>query len=181
MQIEETKLNDLFLLKPKIFNDSRGFFYESWNASNFRALTGVNLTFVQDNQSYSKKNVLRGLGYQINKPQGKLVRVIHGSIYDVVVDLRRSSSTFGKWFGVALSSENNYQLWVPPGFAHGFITKSEYANVLFKVTDYFSQKDDRCIKWDDPELSIDWEIKDEPLVSEKDREGVLFSNAVMFD
>ncbi len=177
MKIFPTGLAELFVVEPEVFGDSRGFFFESFNARDFARETGVEARFVQDNHSRSGRGVLRGLHYQIRQPQGKLVRVISGEIYDVVVDLRRSSATFGKWFGVRLTGENRKQIWVPQGFAHGFVVLGENAEILYKTTNYYAPDDERCIRWDDPELAIDWPLVSAPLLSEKDRTGVSFRDA----
>jgi len=153
---------------------------ESFNSWAFRELTGLDVNFVQDNHSRSSRNVLRGLHYQINQPQGKLVRVISGCVYDVAVDLRMSSPTFGKWVGLELSDDNHRQFWVPPGFGHGFLVLSEQADFLYKTTDYYAPEYERCIKWDDPVVGIDWPLDGSPLVSSKDQQGVSFQNAEVF-
>jgi dTDP-4-dehydrorhamnose 3,5-epimerase len=180
MKIIPTAIPDVLLIEPQVFGDSRGFFLESYNARQFEALTGLEVTFVQDNHSRSIKNVLRGLHYQIRMPQGKLVRVICGVVFDVAVDIRRSSPTFGKWVGEWLSAENKKQMWVPPGFAHGFLVLSEVAELLYKATDYYAPEHERCIQWNDPDLNIQWPITGQPLVSEKDTHGVLFKDAEVF-
>ncbi|BBO80294.1 dTDP-4-dehydrorhamnose 3,5-epimerase [Desulfosarcina ovata subsp. sediminis] len=180
MKIIRTRIPDVFTLEPKVFGDNRGFFFESYNENVFKSLTGNDPAFVQDNHSKSKKNVLRGLHYQIRQPQGKLVRVICGDVFDVAVDIRRSSPTFGKWVGEYLTAENKKQLWVPPGFAHGFLVLSDVAEFLYKTTDYYAPEFERCIRWNDPDLSIQWPINDAPLVSEKDAGGVLFRDAEVF-
>ncbi len=180
MQFIKTKIPDVVILEPKVFGDDRGFFYESFNEKAFLEATGCNVTFVQDNHSKSAKNVLRGLHYQIQKPQGKLVRVAVGEVYDVAVDLRRSSECFGQWVGVHLSAENKRQLWVPPGFAHGFLVLSENAEFLYKTTDYYAPAYERSILWNDPDLGIEWPIGDEPILSGKDQAGVRFKEADVF-
>ena len=163
-----TPLNDLVLLEPEAFQDDRGFFFESWNARNFEQPT-ARATFVQDNHSGSRRGVLRGLHYQLPpQPQGKLVRVVIGSVFDVAVDIRRSSETFGQWFGTELTAENRNQLWVPPGFAHGFLAVSDWAELLYKTTDYYARDLDRSIRWDDPDIGIDWPIHSEPVLSARD-------------
>jgi len=181
MQIQKTSIPDVVIFEPKIFGDQRGFFYESFNQQKFSELTGVSASFVQDNHSRSAKNVLRGLHYQIKQPQGKLVRVIHGEVYDVAVDIRSSSPTFGKAVGVHLSAENNRQLWIPAGFAHGFLVLSEYAEFLYKTTDYWAPQYERSIIWNDPEIAIDWPITGEPILSEKDKQGRLLTEAEVFE
>ena len=174
-----TKIHDAWLLKPKMFGDTRGFFLESWNRETFREI-GLNLDFVQDNHSKSKASVLRGLHYQIDKPQGKLVRVISGEVFDVVVDLRRSSPTFGKSLGIYLSSENKMQLWIPPGFAHGFYTIGSNCEFLYKTTDYWSQGGERTLLWNDPDLNISWPISDSPSIAPKDQVGINFIDCEYF-
>jgi dTDP-4-dehydrorhamnose 3,5-epimerase len=181
MKAIATKIPDVLILEPKVFGDERGFFFESFRRSAFHELTGVDTDFVQDNHSRSAKNVLRGLHYQIQQPQGKLVRVVSGEIYDVVVDIRRHSPTFGCWDGVYLSAENKRQLWVPVGFAHGFVVVSDYAEVLYKTTDYWAPQHERSIAWNDPQLGINWPLSDEPLLSAKDSSGVPLAQAELFD
>ena len=175
----ETSLPGVLLLEPRVFGDDRGFFLESYNERVFAEL-GIHETFVQDNHSYSSRNVLRGLHYQIQQPQGKLVRVITGAILDVVVDLRRSSSTFGKWESARLSGENKGMLWVPVGCAHGFRVVSETAHVLYKTTDFYAPEHERTVAWNDPVLHIDWQLEGEPIVSAKDRRGQTFSECEKF-
>lgn len=181
MNVECTAIKDVLLFRPQIFSDQRGFFYESWNARRFFESTGVILKFVQENHSRSMNNVLRGLGYQINKPQGKLVRVVQGTIFDVVIDLRRKSPTFASWYGVELSDRNHSSLWIPPGCAHGFLTRSTSADVVFMTTDYFEPEYERCIIWNDPTLAINWNIEEEPVLSSKDKLGLRFLDAEFFD
>ncbi|MBV8660073.1 MAG: dTDP-4-dehydrorhamnose 3,5-epimerase [Burkholderiales bacterium] len=176
-----TKLADLMIIEPKVFGDERGFFFESFNARAFEAQTGVRTEFVQDNHSKSAYGVLRGLHYQIKQPQGKLVRVVAGEVLDVVVDIRRSSPTFGQWESVLLSGDNKRQLWVPPGFAHGFVVLSDTAEFLYKTTDYWAPEFERCIAWNDPTLAIDWQIKGEPQLSAKDQAGKLWGEAEFFE
>lgn len=171
---------EILLIEPKIFIDDRGFFYESFNESSFAGLTGISVRFVQDNHSRSAKNVLRGLHYQIRQPQGKLVRVVTGEVFDVAVDVRRSSPSFGHWVGARLSAENKYQMWIPEGFAHGFVVLSESAELLYKATNYWAPEDERCIKWDDPAIGIEWPIDTMPLLSTKDQNGKLLSEAELF-
>jgi dTDP-4-dehydrorhamnose 3,5-epimerase len=181
MQHIATKIPDVLIIEPKVFGDDRGFFYESFNKKDFVEATGVNAEFVQDNHSKSAKGVLRGLHYQIKQPQGKLVRVCQGEVIDIAVDLRKSSATFGQWVGVSLSAENKRQLWVPEGFAHGFVVLSDTAEFLYKTTDYYAPEYERCIRWDDNDLSIDWQYDNVPLVSEKDAKGSLFKEAELFE
>ena len=180
MQIVATTLPDVLIVEPKVFGDERGFFFESFNERRWRELTGIDLPFVQHNHSRSSRGVLRGLHYQIQQPQGKLVRVVAGKVFDVAVDIRKSSPTFGQWFGAYLSAENKRQMWVPPGFAHGFLVTSDVAEFLYLTTDYYAPEHERCIVWNDPDLAINWPMTDEPNVSAKDREGRLFKNADLF-
>ncbi len=175
-----TALDQVLILEPQVFGDQRGFFYESFNARKFQELTGRDVNFVQDNHSRSARHVLRGLHYQIQQAQGKLVRVIAGEVYDVAVDIRRSSATFGQAVGVHLSAENQRQLWIPEGFAHGFVVLSEYAEFLYKTTDYWAPQHERCLLWNDPALKINWPVDVEPLLSEKDKLGKLLSDAEVF-
>ncbi|WP_205371089.1 dTDP-4-dehydrorhamnose 3,5-epimerase [Thermoleptolyngbya sp. PKUAC-SCTB121] len=171
MQITQAEISDVLILEPRLFGDSRGFFYESFNQKVFGDKTSVDAQFVQDNHSRSMQNVLRGLHYQIQQPQGKLVRVIQGAIFDVAVDLRRQSPTFAQWVGWEISAENRRQIWVPPGFAHGFVVLSEAAEVLYKTTDYYAPQHERCIRWDDPDLAIAWPLQSSPILSAKDEAG----------
>lgn len=180
MKIIPTAIPDLLIFEPNVFGDQRGFFLESYNQRTFQSLTGLSLNFVQDNHSRSGKNVLRGLHYQIQQPQGKLVRVASGSVFDVAVDLRKSSPTFGRWDGVELSGDNHRQLWVPPGFAHGFVVLSEQADFLYKTTDYYAPEHERCIRWDDPEVGIVWPEGIAPLLSGKDQQGLSLQDAEVF-
>ena len=180
MQITQTSLGGVLLIDPKVFGDARGFFFESFNAKRFSELTGFIRPFVQDNHSRSARGVLRGLHYQIRQPQGKLVRVSAGEVFDVAVDIRRSSPTFGKWAGVVLSAENKRQLWIPPGFAHGFVVLSETADFLYKTTDYWAPEHERCIRWDDPQIGIKWPIDFTPALSGKDAQGAAFSSTETF-
>jgi dTDP-4-dehydrorhamnose 3,5-epimerase len=181
MQKIVTPLDGVLVLEPKVFGDARGFFFESFNAHHFETVTGVHNGFVQDNHSRSARGVLRGLHYQIRQPQGKLVRVVSGEVFDVAVDLRRSSPTFGKWFGDRLSAENKRQLWIPAGFAHGFVVLSESADFLYKTTDYWAPEHERCIAWNDPDLAINWPLDGmTPLVSAKDAQGAAFKDAEVF-
>lgn len=182
MKIIPTAVADVLVIEPKVFGDARGFFFESFNQKAFNQATGLDVSFVQDNHSRSAKGVLRGLHYQIEQPQGKLVRVVRGSVFDVAVDLRQSSATFGKWVGAELSEENKRQMWVPPGFAHGFLTLSESADFLYKTTDYYAPQFECCIAWDDPALAIAWPLSGElPQVSVKDQRGAAFASAQVFD
>ncbi|AMS14835.1 dTDP-4-dehydrorhamnose 3,5-epimerase [Pseudomonas chlororaphis] len=180
MKVLATELPGVLIIEPKVFGDERGFFYESFNAKAFEEATGVRTQFVQDNHSRSQKGVLRGLHYQIENTQGKLVRVVAGEVLDVTVDLRRSSPHFGKWVGVRLSADNHRQLWVPEGFAHGFVVLSEYAEFLYKTTDYYTPASERCIRWDDPTLAIDWQLTGPAQLSAKDQAGKLLSEAELF-
>jgi dTDP-4-dehydrorhamnose 3,5-epimerase len=172
---------DVVLLEPRVFGDSRGFFFESFNQREFEKLVGRSVRFVQDNHSRSGQNILRGLHYQITHPQGKLVRVVAGEVFDVVVDLRRKSPTFGRWTGQVLSAENRKQLWIPEGCAHGFVVLSAYAECLYKTTDYWVPDSERCIAWNDPELAIHWPIDQQPLLSARDAQGCAFRDAEVFD
>jgi dTDP-4-dehydrorhamnose 3,5-epimerase len=172
-----TGIYEVLLIQPQIFGDERGFFMESFNQKRFCEKTGLNVEFVQDNHSRSVQNVLRGLHYQIQQPQGKLIRVVVGKILDVVVDIRRNSPTFGQWVSCYLSAENRKQLWVPAGFAHGFLVVSEMAEVLYKATDYYVPQYERSIRWDDPDLSIDWNLDAAPILSSKDKAGALLKDA----
>jgi len=181
MKIIKTEIPDVLIIEPKVFGDDRGFFYESFNKINFEEATGVTAEFVQDNHSKSAKGVLRGLHYQIKQPQGKLVRVVRGEVLDVAVDIRQSSSTFGRWVGTVLSGDNKRQLWMPEGLAHGFVVLSDTAEFLYKTTDYYAPEFERCIRWDDADLSIDWQLSAVPLVSDKDAKGVTFKEADLFE
>ncbi|MEL6325506.1 MAG: dTDP-4-dehydrorhamnose 3,5-epimerase [Cyanobacteria bacterium J06626_23] len=181
MQITRTAIPDVVILDPKVFGDERGFFYESFNKKIFEQGIGADVDFVQDNHSRSAQNVLRGLHYQIRQVQGKLVRVVKGAIYDVAVDIRQQSSTFGEWVGVTLSADNRRQLWVPPGFAHGFLVLSDSAEVLYKTTDYYAPEHERCILWNDPDLAIDWPLQTPaPILSKKDQLGQPLRTADIF-
>jgi len=180
VKVIETDLPDVNLLEPKVFQDARGFFLESYNQRLLQDLLGISDSFVQDNHSSSQKHVLRGLHYQLNNPQGKLVRVIIGEIFDVAVDLRRNSPTFGKWAGFHLSAENKKMVWIPPGFAHGFLALTEQADVMYKVTSFYDQSSDRSMLWNDPDLAIDWPLSTSPLLSPKDAQGKLFREAEVF-
>jgi dTDP-4-dehydrorhamnose 3,5-epimerase len=172
---------DVLILEPKVFEDERGFFFESYNRRAFRQATGIDFEFVQDNQSRSARNVLRGLHYQILHTQGKLVRVLSGKVYDVAVDLRRRSPTFGKSGGFHLDAESRRMVWIPPGFAHGFLVVSEHAEVLYKTTDYYAPEHERTLLWNDPELAIDWPLAGQPIIAEKDRRGHPLRLAEVFD
>ncbi|MEP9318837.1 dTDP-4-dehydrorhamnose 3,5-epimerase [Pseudomonas sp. LABIM340] len=171
MKATRLAIPDVILIEPKVFGDERGFFFESFNHAGFEEIIGRPVKFVQDNHSRSVKGVLRGLHYQIQNPQGKLVRVVQGEVLDVAVDLRRNSPTFGKWVSAKLSAENKAQLWVPEGFAHGFVVLSDSAEFLYKTTDYYAPAYERCISWNDPTLAIEWEISTEPALSQKDSQG----------
>jgi dTDP-4-dehydrorhamnose 3,5-epimerase len=175
-----TAIPEVLIIEPKVYGDARGFFFESFNQRLFEEKTGAKSAFVQDNHSRSARNVLRGLHYQIKQPQGKLVRVISGEVFDVAVDIRKRSPTFGKWVGVNLSAENKRQVWVPPGFAHGFLVLSEYAEVLYKTTDYWAPEFERCIVWNDPGLAIAWPIAGEPVLAAKDKAGRLLQDAEVY-
>ncbi|MCX2692092.1 dTDP-4-dehydrorhamnose 3,5-epimerase [Pseudomonas sp. DCB_CB] len=180
MNVTRLQIPDVVLLEPKVFGDDRGFFFESFNHDTFENAIDRQVRFVQDNHSRSLKGVLRGLHYQIQNPQGKLVRVVSGEVFDVAVDLRRSSPTFGQWVGAVLNAENKRQLWVPEGFGHGFLVLSESAEFLYKTTDYYAPKFERCIRWDDPQLGIAWPLQTPPLLSHKDAEGLLLKGAEVF-
>ncbi|WP_448596108.1 dTDP-4-dehydrorhamnose 3,5-epimerase [Thermoleptolyngbya sp.] len=180
MNVFPTEIPDVLILEPKVFGDSRGFFFESYNEQVFQDKTGLDVRFVQDNYSRSAKNVLRGMHYQIQQTQGKLVRVTVGTIFDVAVDLRKSSRTFGMWVGCELSAENKRQLWIPPGFAHGFVVVSDVAEVLYKTTDYYAPQHERSILWNDPDLAIAWPLEGEPILSAKDQAGTPFCKAEVF-
>jgi dTDP-4-dehydrorhamnose 3,5-epimerase len=171
MHVVPTEIPGVVILEPQVFGDDRGFFFESFNARTFATAVGTDITFVQDNHSRSRRGVLRGLHYQVERPQGKLVRVVAGVIFDVAVDIRPGSLTFGRWTGVELSADNKRQLWVPPGLAHGFVVRSETADVLYKTTDYYAPEHERTLRWDDPDLAIDWGLTEPPLLSEKDARG----------
>lgn len=179
--VTPTAIPDVLVLEPKVFGDARGFFFESFNARDFAEVTGLDVDFVQDNHSKSGKGVLRGLHYQIQNPQGKLVRVVQGSVFDVAVDLRKSSPTFGQWVGEILSADNHKQFWVPPGFAHGFVVLSESAEFLYKTTDYWYPEFERSLRWNDPQLNIAWPIQEMPQLAKKDAEGSLFATAESYE
>jgi dTDP-4-dehydrorhamnose 3,5-epimerase len=180
MQIITTSIPDVFTVEPKVFGDERGFFFESFNLREWQEQTGLNNTFVQHNHSRSGRNVLRGLHYQIQQPQGKLVRVVNGEVYDIAVDLRQSSPTFGQWAGQLLSAENKKQFWVPEGFAHGFVVLSEVADFLYMTTSYYAPEHERAIIWNDPDLNIDWQLQGEPNLSDKDKQAGSFKDADLF-
>ncbi|MCZ4304582.1 dTDP-4-dehydrorhamnose 3,5-epimerase [Zoogloeaceae bacterium G21618-S1] len=180
MQVTATDLPEVMIIEPKVFGDARGFFLESFNAKAFAEATGVDLPFVQDNHSRSAQGVLRGLHYQIKQAQGKLVRVVRGSVFDVAVDVRRSSPNFGRWVSVELSEDNNRQLWVPSGFAHGFLVLSASADFLYKTTDYYAPEHERSVLWNDPAIGIDWPLPGAPLLSGKDKVGALLKDAEVF-
>jgi dTDP-4-dehydrorhamnose 3,5-epimerase len=180
MSIQATSIPDVLIIEPKVFGDERGFFYESFNARTFAEQTGITAQFVQDNHSKSVKGVLRGLHYQIQQAQGKLVRVVAGEVFDVAVDIRKHSPTFGKWVGVLLSAENKRQMWIPQGFAHGFLVTSESAEFLYKTTDYYAPEFERSIIWNDPAIGIQWPIANEPTLSNKDKVAPLLKDAEVF-
>jgi dTDP-4-dehydrorhamnose 3,5-epimerase len=181
VKAEAKSLDGLYVLEPNVFQDPRGYFFESWNSEVFRDLTTESVEFVQDNHSGSSRHVLRGLHYQVPPiPQGKLVRAIEGVVFDVAVDIRKSSPTFGNWFGTELTAENRRQLWIPPGFAHGFLVLSDWAEVVYKASGFYSTEHDRSIRWDDPQVGIEWPIDTEPLLSEKDSSAPLLRDAELF-
>lgn len=177
METIQTKIQDVLIIKPKVFEDERGFFFESFNEKKFNEIIRKKVQFVQDNHSRSCRNVLRGLHYQVKYPQGKLIRVVMGEIYDVAVDMRQGSETFGKWIGEYISSENKRQLWIPEGFAHGFVVTSEYAEVLYKTTDYWHPEYERSILWNDKNLNIKWPLNEKPELSEKDMKALSFKES----
>jgi len=181
MELRPTRIPDVILIEPRVYGDQRGFFLESWNERTF-AEAGLNLRFVQDNHSRSKQWTLRGLHYQVKQPQGKLVRVVTGAVFDVAVDLRRSSPTFGQWVGATLSAENHHMLWVPPGFAHGFLVLSEFADFLYKCTDFYAPEHERAVRWDDPDIGIEWPLPAglTPRLSQKDSQAAPFRSAECF-
>ena len=180
MKVERLAIPDIVMIEPKLFGDDRGFFFESFNHKRFEEVISRRVSFVQDNHSRSVRGVLRGLHYQIKEPQGKLVRVIAGEVFDVVVDLRKGSQTFGKWVGDILSEANKKQLWIPEGFAHGFVVLSESADFLYKTTAYYAAQYERCLAWNDPTLKIDWQIQETPIVSAKDAQGLSLQEAEVF-
>ncbi|MES2281927.1 MAG: dTDP-4-dehydrorhamnose 3,5-epimerase [Pseudomonadota bacterium] len=179
MNVTPTAIADVLVIEPRVFGDQRGFFFESFNQQAFNTATGTKFSFVQDNHSRSSKGVLRGLHYQLGQPQGKLVRVARGAVFDVAVDIRASSPTFGKWIGVELSEANQKQLWIPPGLAHGFLVLSETADFLYKTTDYYAPSQERCIAWNDADLGISWPIEGVPSLSAKDSAGLKFKDAML--
>jgi len=180
MKATRLAIPDVLLIEPKVFGDDRGFFFESFNAARFAEAVGRRVDFVQDNHSRSARGVLRGLHYQIRQPQGKLVRVAAGEVFDVAVDIRKGSPTFGRWVGALLSADNKRQMWIPEGFAHGFVVISESAEFLYKTTDYWAPEHERCIAWNDPALGIEWPLDGAPVLSEKDRRGALLADAEVF-
>jgi len=180
MKVTPTSVPEVMILEPRVFEDPRGFFFESYNRRVFKEATGLDPQFVQDNQSFSVRNVLRGLHYQVRQPQGKLITVLAGEIFDVAVDLRRSSPTFGKWVSATLSGGTHRALWIPPGFGHGFLVLSEHALVQYKATDYYAPEHERTVLWSDPDLAIAWPLEGEPIVSDKDARGVRLANAELF-
>jgi len=180
MQVIPTPISEVLIIEPQVFGDERGFFWESYNHRRFQEKTGLEVEFVQDNHSRSVRNVLRGLHYQVKEPQGKLVRAVVGEILDVAVDLRKSSPTFGKSVGCILSATNKRQLWIPPGFGHGFVVFSEVAEVLYKASNYYAPEFDRSILWNDPDLAIDWQLQGEPILSTKDQNAATFQSAEIF-
>ncbi len=180
MHVITTEIPDVFIVEPNVFGDERGFFFESFNQKIWQKKTGLTRPFVQHNHSRSARNVLRGLHYQIQQPQGKLVRVVSGEVFDVAVDIRKSSPTFGRWAGVHLSEKNKMQVWVPEGFAHGFVVLSESADFLYLSTDFYAPEHERAIRWNDPELAIDWPVDGQPVLSDKDRSAPLLRDAEVF-
>jgi len=180
VQAIPTAIPDVLILEPKVFGDARGFFFESFNQRAFCQATGLDLDFVQDNHSRSARGVLRGLHYQLKQPQGKLVRVVRGSVFDVAVDLRKGSPTFGRWVGAELSEHNHRQMWVPAGFAHGFLVTSDSADFLYKTTDYYAPEHERCIAWNDPTIAIRWPLDGAPVLSAKDQQGVPLAQAEVY-
>jgi dTDP-4-dehydrorhamnose 3,5-epimerase len=181
MKATSTRLPEVLILEPKVYEDPRGFFFESYNRRSFKNATGVDPEFVQDNQSFSVRNVLRGLHYQVRQPQGKLITVLAGEIFDVAVDLRRSSPNFGKWASATLSGGTHRAIWVPPGFGHGFLVLSEHALVHYKASDYYAPEHERCVLWNDPAIAISWPLEGEPIVSDKDQRGAHLGSADLFD
>jgi dTDP-4-dehydrorhamnose 3,5-epimerase len=178
MNATPTAVDGVLIMSPRVFEDARGHFFESFNQRAFEAAVGGPVTFVQDNHSFSRKNVLRGLHYQVEHPQGKLVRVVQGAVFDVAVDIRPESATFGRWVGVELSADNRRQLWVPPGLAHGFLVLSDTAEFLYKTTDYYAPSCERCILWNDPTLAIEWPLTELPVISPKDAQGMTLAESV---
>ena len=180
MKATPTALPGVLLLEPRVFGDDRGFFMESWNARTFGEATGLDVAFVQDNHSYSTRGVLRGIHYQVVRPQGKLVRVVAGAVLDVAVDLRSSSPTFRRWVAVELSADNRRQLWIPPGFGHGFVVRSDAAVFLYKTTEFWYAEHDRSVRWSDPQLAVDWDLEEEPILAAKDAAAPLLAEAEVF-
>ena len=180
MKAIPTTIPAVLIIEPKVFGDARGFFFESFNQRTFSQATGLDVNFVQDNHSRSAKGVLRGLHYQIQQPQGKLVRVVRGAVFDVTVDIRKSSATFGQWVGVELTEDNHRQLWIPPGFAHGFYVLSDSADFLYKTTDYYAPEFERSLVWNDPKIAIAWPVDTQPIVSAKDAQGMSLADAEVF-
>lgn len=181
MNVVATAIPDVLILEPRVFGDDRGFFFESFRQHTFARTTGVTRPFVQDNHSRSGRHVLRGLHYQLRQPQGKLIRVVMGQVFDVAVDLRRSSATFGKWVGVMLSAENKRQMWIPEGFAHGFLVVSDVAETLYKSTDYYAPEHERCLLWNDPAIGVAWPLTGSPILAQKDVAGKPLADADLFD
>jgi dTDP-4-dehydrorhamnose 3,5-epimerase len=181
MQVIRTEIPDVLVLEPRVFGDARGFFMETYNARVLAEVAGITAHFVQDNHSRSGRHVLRGLHYQLKRPQGKLVRVTAGAVFDVAVDVRRRSPTFGRWVGVELSADNKRIAWVPPGFAHGFVVLTEFAEFLYKATDFYAPEDERCIAWNDPAIGVRWPLSGEPVLSARDRAGVPLADAEVYD
>jgi dTDP-4-dehydrorhamnose 3,5-epimerase len=180
MNIIPSALPEVLVIEPRVFGDERGFFFESYNRKAFAAVIGMDVDFVQDNHSRSAKNVLRGLHYQVEQAQGKLVRVVAGEVFDVAVDIRKASPNFGKWVGAHLSADNKRMMWVPPGFAHGFLVLADATEFLYKTTDYYAPQHERCIAWDDPDIGVAWPLQGEPTLSAKDREGKRLSEAEVY-
>jgi dTDP-4-dehydrorhamnose 3,5-epimerase len=180
MKVVPTAIPDVMIFEPRVFGDERGFFLESWNAREFDNAVGVKVQFVQDNHSRSRRGVLRGLHYQVKQPQGKLVRIAKGRVFDAVVDLRKSSATFGQWVSTELSEDNHRQFWIPPGFAHGFLVLSESADFIYKATDYYAPEHERCLIWNDPAVGINWPVNMEPILSAKDRAGLPLRDVEVF-
>jgi dTDP-4-dehydrorhamnose 3,5-epimerase len=180
MKVVPTAIPDVMIFEPRVFGDERGFFLESWNAREFDNAVGVKVQFVQDNHSRSRRGVLRGLHYQVKQPQGKLVRIAKGRVFDAVVDLRKSSTTFGQWVGTELSEDNHRQFWIPPGFAHGFLVLSESADFIYKATDYYAPEHERCLIWNDPAVGINWPVNMEPILSANDRAGLPLRDVEVF-
>ena len=180
MKVTPTAIADLLVIEPKVFGDARGFFFESFNQKAFNEATGLDVSFVQDNHSRSAKGVLRGLHYQIQQPQGKLVQVVRGAVFDVAVDIRKGSATFGQWVGMELSEDNHKQHWIPAGFAHGFLVTSDSAEFLYKTTDYYAPEHERCLAWNDPAIGIEWPLMTTPSLSDQDQKGLALREAETF-